>query len=103
MSGLTSSETRNRFRRSAARHLRLNHAVTEIVARDQLSLDLLNAIERFRQSQRTRRPTLQPRQMRGIVRSACLPARRNFVDAVGEQEATVEHRHLASAIGTNNR
>ena len=79
----------------AARHLQIDHAVDEIVARDQLALDLLDAIDRFRQRQRDLADrTLQPRQMRGVVDQLAVEHGGDLVDAVGEQKAAVQYRDL---------
>ena len=79
----------------AARHLKIDHAVDEIVALDQLFLDFLDACDAFGQLQRNLadRP-LQPRQMRGVVDQLAVEHGGHFVDAVGKQETTVEHRDL---------
>ncbi|MGY3440426.1 hypothetical protein ACVW17_000427 [Bradyrhizobium sp. USDA 4473] len=79
----------------AAGYLEIDHAVDEVVALDQLLLDLLDPLQRLRQRQLDLADrTFQPRQMRGVVDQLALEHRRHLIDAVGEQETAVEHRDL---------
>ena len=79
----------------AARHFQIDHAVDEIVARDQLLLDLLDARRGFRQRQLDLADrTLQPRQMRGVVDQFAVEDGGDLIDAVGKQESAIEDRDL---------
>src|SRR5207249_3741171 len=75
------------------RHLQIDHAADEVVARDQFLLDLLNPRSRFRQLQLNLADrALQPRQMRGVVDQLAVEHGRDFVNAIGKQKAAVQDR-----------
>jgi hypothetical protein len=79
----------------AARHFQIDHAVDEIVARDEFLLDLLDARGGFRQRQLDLADrAFQPRQMRGIVDQLAVQHGGDLIDAVGKQEAAIENRDL---------
>src|SRR5215831_13010556 len=78
-----------------ARDLQIDHAIDEVVARDQFLLDLLDAVDRLRQLQRDFADrSRQPRQMRGVIDELAVQHRGDLVDAIGEQETTVQDRDL---------
>ncbi|MET4835108.1 hypothetical protein ABIF44_004515 [Bradyrhizobium japonicum] len=79
----------------AARDLEIDEAILDLVARDQLLLELGDALDCLRQLQLDLADrALQAGQVRSVVDQLAVEHGRNLVDAVGEQEAAIKHRDL---------